>query len=94
MGKRKYKSDISESVHGAIKDMYETGIVTKETMRHFDDACLLPIPELEPKKIKKIREACRVSQPIFARYLNTSESTIEKWESFNKLHSKTPGKQV
>jgi putative transcriptional regulator len=29
----------------------------------------------------RIRESHRVSQPVFARYLNTSESTIEKWES-------------
>jgi putative transcriptional regulator len=31
--------------------------------------------------VKRIRESQRVSQPIFARYLNTSESTVEKWES-------------
>jgi putative transcriptional regulator len=31
--------------------------------------------------VKRIRESQRVSQPIFARTLNTSESTVEKWES-------------
>ena len=28
---------------------------------------------------RKLSEMQRVSQPVFARYLNTSESTIEKW---------------
>jgi putative transcriptional regulator len=34
-----------------------------------------------PNEIKALRESYKVSQPVFARYLNTSESTIEKWES-------------
>jgi putative transcriptional regulator len=28
-----------------------------------------------------------VSQPVFARYLNTSESTVEKWETGAKRPS-------
>jgi putative transcriptional regulator len=28
-----------------------------------------------------------VSQPVFARYLNTSESTVQKWESGSKQPS-------
>jgi putative transcriptional regulator len=28
-----------------------------------------------------LREKTHVSQPVFARYLNTSESTGEKWET-------------
>ena len=39
---------------------------------------------MNPSQIKKIREKNHVSQPIFARYLNTSESTIQKWESGSK----------
>jgi putative transcriptional regulator len=31
-----------------------------------------------PRRIKQIRESQHVSQPVFARYLNTSESTVEK----------------
>ena len=32
-------------------------------------------------------EANNVSQPVFARYLNTSESTVEKWETGAKKPS-------
>jgi len=37
--------------------------------------------EITPGQIKKIRESNHVSQPIFARYLNTSASTVQKWET-------------
>jgi putative transcriptional regulator len=42
---------------------------------------------MKPHQIKRIRESQRVSQPVFARYLNTSESTIEKWETGAKKPS-------
>jgi DNA-binding transcriptional regulator YiaG len=42
---------------------------------------------LAPADIKRIREAAKVSQPVFARYLNTSESTVEKWETGAKKPS-------
>ena len=32
-------------------------------------------------------EVQQVSQPVFARYLNTSESTVEKWETGAKRPS-------
>jgi putative transcriptional regulator len=50
-------------------------------MREFDESCLVAPQQMEPTRIKRIREKQPVSQPVFARYLNTSESTIEKWEA-------------
>jgi putative transcriptional regulator len=35
-------------------------------------------------QIKEIRERSHVSQPVFARYLNTSTSTIKQWEAGSK----------
>jgi len=35
---------------------------------------------LKPEQIKQIRENSRVSQAVFARLLNTSTSTVQKWE--------------
>jgi putative transcriptional regulator len=61
--------------------MYRAGTIDKATMREFDEACLSVPAQMEPARIKRIRESQRVSQPVFARYLNTSESTIEKWEA-------------
>jgi putative transcriptional regulator len=42
---------------------------------------------IEPAQIKHLRESNHVSQPVFARYLNTSESTVEKWEAGAKKPS-------
>ena len=83
----KYKSDAFEAIHSAVSGMYRAGTIDKATMREFDESCLSVPTEMEPKRIKRIRERQRVSQPVFARYLNTSESTVEKWESGAKRPS-------
>jgi putative transcriptional regulator len=85
--KHKFKSDAFEAIHSAASGLYRVGAVDKETMRDFDESCLSVPPEIEPQQIKSIRENNHVSQPIFARYLNTSESTIQKWETGAKRPS-------
>ncbi len=67
--------------------MFNVGVIDKATMRSFDEACLVSPAPMNPHEIKKLRERQRVSQPVFARYLNTSESTVEKWESGAKKPS-------
>ncbi len=79
--RHKYKSDAFEAIHSTVTGMYKAGTVDKETMRSFDESCLTVPDFIEPAQIKSIRESQQVSQPVFARYLNTSESTIEKWEA-------------
>ncbi len=85
--KRKYKSDISEAIHSSAAMLHKVGAVDKATMRDFDSRHLVVPSEIEPAQIKQLREANNVSQPVFARYLNTSESTVEKWETGAKRPS-------
>jgi putative transcriptional regulator len=85
--KRKYKSDAFEAIHSAAVGMYSVGTIDKATMRHFDESCLTTPPAIAPIDIKRLRERNKVSQPVFARYLNTSESTVEKWETGAKKPS-------
>ena len=87
VAKLKYKSDVFEAVHSNVSGMYRAGTVDKATMRHFDETCLVAAPPLAPADIKRLRESHHVSQPVFARYLNTSESTVEKWEAGTKKPS-------
>jgi len=87
MTNRKYKSDAFEAIHSAVSGMHRAGTIDKATMREFDESCLAAPAPMEPKRIKRIRGSQRVSQPVFARYLNTSESTVEKWESGAKKPS-------
>lgn len=85
--KRKFKSDAFEAIHSAVEGMYAAGTIDKETMRTFDETCLIVPATLKPEDIKALRERNHVSQPVFARYLNTSESTIQKWETGAKRPS-------
>lgn len=85
--KPKYKSDAFEAIHSSVSGMFDAGTIDKTTMRRFDASCLAIPPTIEPAEIRRLRESSRVSQPVFARYLNTSESTVEKWESGAKKPS-------
>jgi len=85
--KSKFKSGAFEAIHTSATAMLKVGAIDKATMRSFDISCIAATPRLKPREIKKLRERYRVSQPVFARYLNTSESTIEKWETGAKQPS-------
>ncbi len=87
MSKTTFKNDLHEAMHGSASALHKVGVFDKATMRDFDAACLSVTPSFAPKDIRELREANRVSQPVFARYLNTSESTVEKWETGAKRPS-------
>jgi putative transcriptional regulator len=87
MTKGKFKSDAFEAIHESAAALLDVGAIDKATMREFDVSCLSAPPAIEPQEIKRIRERARVSQPVFARYLNTSESTVQKWEAGAKRPS-------
>lgn len=80
----KSKSDSFAAIHGAAKGLHRVGVINKMTMKEYDALCLEQTPDFDTKDIKQIRERAHVSQPVFARYLNTSESTVQKWESGQK----------
>jgi putative transcriptional regulator len=42
---------------------------------------------MTPKNIKALREKAHVSQAVFAAVLNTSVSTVQKWEVGDKKPS-------
>lgn len=87
--KTRFKSGILEAVHSSASSLFREGVIDKATMRQFDESCLAAPPLIEPAQIKQLRVTNRVSQPVFARYLNTSESTVQKWESGAKRPSGT-----
>jgi putative transcriptional regulator len=83
----KFKSDAFEAIHSSASALRKVGAIDKATMRDFDIECLAVPDEMKPAEIKKLRESNHVSQPVFARFLNTSESTVEKWETGAKRPS-------
>ena len=85
----KPKSDAFAAILSAAKGLQRAGAISKTTMREYDDLCLDSITEFNAQEIKRIREHAHVSQPVFARYLNTSESTVQKWETGQKRPRET-----
>lgn len=79
-----YRSEAAASVHEMIEGFHQAGLVDKQTMREFNDSCLAPVDQLPPEEIKAIRERERVSQPVFARYLNVSKNLVSDWERGTK----------
>jgi len=85
--RKKFRSDAFAAIHESALALHGVGAIDKATMRKFDESCIAKTPTFEATQIKQIRERAKVSQPIFAMYLNTSESTIQKWEAGTKKPS-------
>lgn len=81
---KKYRSEASAAIHETAEALYGIGAISKRTMRAFDDSCLTPIARMTARDIRKIREREKVSQPVFARYLNVSKNLVSEWERGNK----------
>lgn len=69
-----------EAVHEMANGLYDAGIIDSTTMREFDEMCLPKVKKLSPSEIKQIRLKEKISQAVFAAYLNTTISTIKQWE--------------
>lgn len=75
---------LTEVVHETAQDFFDSGVMKEQTMREFDAMCLPPVKLYTPAQIKMIRTRNKASQAVFAAYLNTSPSTIQKWEQGQK----------
>ncbi len=77
---RKTSSPIIEAVRDTALGLGKVGPNDQVTLRKIDPLWLPPLKPLGPAEIKRIRESAHVSQAVFARLLNTSLSTVQKWE--------------
>ena len=71
---------ILDVVHEGAKELHDAGVMNEVTMREFDALCLPPVKHYNSTQIKRIRMRSKISQGVFAAYLNTSKSTVQKWE--------------
>ena len=69
---RQYKSEALAAVHETALGLTEAGVMTKRTMKTFDELCLTPVKDLSPEEIRAIRLREQASQAVFARYLNVT----------------------
>lgn len=71
---------ILKVVQESIEGLYDAGLVDVTTMHQFNALCLTPVENLTPREIKSLRLREKVSQGVFALYLNTSVYTVQQWE--------------
>ena len=71
-------------VHETAKGLRDARIMNEITMREFDALCLFPVKTYQPREIKEIRLRHRVSQAVFAAYLNVSKTSVASWEAGGK----------
>lgn len=81
---KQYRSPVMASIHETAEGLHAAGVMDKQTMRKFDEACLTPVRPLAPEEIRRLREREGASQAVFARYLNVTTGLISQWERGEK----------
>jgi len=87
MATTKRKSRILDEMHETALGLHDAGLISKRRMGEFEALCHLDVEEMPPQKIRLLREKAHVSQAVFAAVLNTSLSTVQKWEIGDKKPS-------
>ncbi len=85
--KNQPKSRILEAVHEGARDLHRLGFIDKRKMQKYDLLCLEPVQDYDAARIKALRERLQLSQAVLASVLNTSASTVRKWEVGDKRPS-------
>ena len=83
----KTRSRILDAVHETASDLHRLGFIDKRKMQQYDALCLDPIQDYTAPKIKALRKRLHLSQTVLASVLNTSPSTVRKWEVGDKKPS-------
>ena len=81
---KQYKSEALAAAHEAAMGLAEAGLVSKRTMRAFDEMCLTPVEEMSAADIRALRLRENASQAVFARYLNVTTGLVSQWERGEK----------
>ena len=81
------KSRILTAVHETARGLHGAGLITKRRLGEFAALCHLDVAAMSPQKIRRLRQKARLSQAVFAAVLNTSVSTVQKWDIGDKKPS-------
>lgn len=73
-------SNIIESLRHELNELNRAGVLSQAALHEFDTLCPPPVREFSPADIRQLREHLQCSQPLFARHLHTTASTVRKWE--------------
>src|ERR1700676_3745281 len=74
------RSRILTEMNQTARGLHRIGVRDQQTMREFDVLTVPPVRAFSARQIRAIRARTRMSQAVFAAILNTSTSTVQKWE--------------
>ncbi len=80
MRPKKITNRIASEMKNTALGLHRIGLIDKRRMSELEAVITPNIQEMTPEKIKSLREKEHVSQAVFASVLNTSLSTVQKWE--------------
>ncbi len=81
---KQYNSEALAAAHEAALGLAEAGLMSKRTMRTFDEMCLTPVEEMAPEGIRALRLRENAGQTVFARHLNVTAGLVSQWERREK----------
>ena len=84
---KKFKSRLMAEIHETAAGLHSAGLISKRRMQEFDALCHLGVVPMGAKEIRTLRDRFQLSQAVFAAVLNTSLSTVQKWEAGAKKPS-------
>jgi putative transcriptional regulator len=87
------KSSLMDAVFETATDLHRLGFIDKRKMQNYEALCLQPVPQFDSERIKALRSKLNLSQAALASVLNTSLSTVRKWEVSDK-HPSGPSSKL
>jgi putative transcriptional regulator len=75
------RESIKNSISETVQDLMNAGLTTSFTDKELKTLGVnIPDVDVTAEDIKKIRESIHLSQPVFAKLLNVSASSVKQWE--------------
>lgn len=84
----KCQSPISEAIFEMASDLHEAGAISDIEVARYEASCIAPVPTYTSEMVQSLRSRLNITQYVFASVLNTSASTVQKWETGAKKPSK------
>lgn len=75
------RKSIKKAIGKTVQSFVDSGLKTSFTEKELNSlGVTVPEIQLTTNQIKEIRENLSLSQPVFAKLLNVSPSSIKQWE--------------
>ncbi len=75
------------TVNETAQDLSDLGFISARRMKEYGVLEVPPVKIFSDAKIRALRKKLNVSQAVLAAILNTSKSTVQKWEIGDKKPS-------